>query len=60
MNATAKELREIATTLRVKSYPISDIIPIILKAADELDNLETKIDWLDFQVDDLDRELTFL
>jgi hypothetical protein len=39
MNKTAGELRKVVETIRVKSFPIKDLIPLLLKAADELEYL---------------------
>lgn len=40
MNDTATNLREICSSIRVKPYPISDIIPSLQNAADEIDRLQ--------------------
>jgi hypothetical protein len=36
-NSTAQQLRDKVKEIRTKPIPISDLIPLLLKAADELD-----------------------
>lgn len=44
MNDKAIKLRELCASMRSKPYPISDIIPSLQIAADEIDWLETRLE----------------
>jgi hypothetical protein len=41
LNDLSEKLRKISLDLRVKSIPLSDIIPLLQKAADRIDELES-------------------
>lgn len=40
-NTLAEQLRDACDKVRLKSYPLSDLIPLMQKAADELDKHRT-------------------
>lgn len=40
METLQQKLRRIAGELRIKPYPIKDLIPLLQRAADKLDSLE--------------------
>ncbi len=37
---TSDKLRETVRTIRIKPYPIKDLIPLLLEAADKIDELD--------------------
>lgn len=43
-NELSVKLREFCSSMRTKPYPISDIIPTLQLAADEIDALETRLE----------------
>ena len=42
-NGISKRLRSVTMTMRGKSYPLSDLIPLMQQAADRIDELEKQI-----------------
>ena len=42
-NEISKRLRSVTMTMRGKSYPLSDLIPLMQQAADRIDELEKQI-----------------
>jgi hypothetical protein len=43
MNKISEQLRAAILDIRRKPYPISDLIPLLSRAADEIDNLNTTL-----------------
>jgi hypothetical protein len=44
MNTLAQDLRHAASEIRRRPYPISDLIPLLQRAADQLDALEDELE----------------
>lgn len=47
---TAQQLRRVVAEIRRKPYPISDLIPLLDKAATELENKERERMYSDWQI----------
>lgn len=50
METIQEKLRRVADTLRIKSIPLKDIIPLLQESADKFDQLENRLDTLEMEL----------